>query len=96
MIRMVFETTNAALIADGEPPGKIMFLGLSRRNIELLQQGKPISFDGTPLGFLGTVIISFGETEQGILDAVRKAWNLQIPDVPPGVYVHPHIHGAPE
>ena len=54
--------------------GEILLYGLSRKNIESLVAGDPISFEGD--GFPDTLII-FGETEKDIADQLGYAglWN---------------------
>lgn len=47
--------------------GDTVIFGLSRLNLEKLQEGKPIAFDGSEVGMDGLrVLIMFGETEQAI------------------------------
>lgn len=54
--------------------GQLVILGLSRRNVELLQEGKPIAFDGAEVGLGGTrVLIMFGETEDEIARELAQA-----------------------
>ena len=49
--------------------GNMVIFGLSRLNIEKLQEGKPIHFDGKEVGINGqTFTIVFGETEEKIVD----------------------------
>lgn len=38
--------------------------GLSKRNIQLLKQGRPINVDLAPMGGTGSVMIFYGKTEQ--------------------------------
>ena len=57
----------------------IMLLGLSNLNLQKLQAGLPIAFDGKPFGYDGEVIIVWGETEQAIVDALRGA-GVQLPE----------------
>jgi hypothetical protein len=80
MIRMVFQLSGQ---------DRIFFFGLSKRNLELLQQGKPIFFDGRSMNLKGCVVIHFGETEQAILDEAKTRWGLEMPDVPPDALIHP-------
>ncbi len=51
---------------------KLIFLGLSARNLEKLKEGYPILFNAKTLGFDGEVCIAFGETEQHIVDDLKK------------------------
>lgn len=44
--------------------GKTLIFGLSAKNIELLMQGRPISFDLSDIGATGRVLIFYGRTEQ--------------------------------
>lgn len=49
--------------------GDMLILGLSKLNVEKLQEGKPIVFDATDFGFPGkTISIVYGETEAAIKD----------------------------
>lgn len=67
-------------LAGGRDDGKpILFIGLSRRNTELLLEGKPITFDATGFGLPGQVMLVGGETEEAILVEVLQA---KIPLVP--------------
>ena len=50
--------------------GEILLYGLSRKNIEKLIAGEPITFEGD--GFPHTVIM-FGENEKGIADQLGFA-----------------------
>lgn len=48
--------------------GDVVILGLSKANIERLQEGKPIFFDATELGLKDTkILITYGETEAAIM-----------------------------
>lgn len=52
--------------SDGTP---IILLGLSERNLELLRQGRPISFDcAKDLGLQLSILVVYGKTE----DAIRS------------------------
>lgn len=54
--------------------GDLVIFGLSRLNIERLQEGKPIAFDGDVVGLAGTrILILFGETEQTIMRELAEA-----------------------
>ena len=46
--------------------------GLSKGNIELLQQGRAIKFDMAQIGGEGTMVILYGETEQAIVEDLKK------------------------
>lgn len=51
-----------------------VIIGLSKRNIELLMQGKPIIFEGSEVGVPGKkFLIFYGVTEDAILDDLREA-----------------------
>jgi hypothetical protein len=48
--------------------GDLVIFGLSRVNLEKLQEGKPIAFDGDEVGLTGKrFLILFGETENDIV-----------------------------
>ncbi len=53
----------AAVHKDGRP---IAIVGLSRRNTELLLEGKPIEIDLAKFGLAGVLILLGGETEAAI------------------------------
>jgi hypothetical protein len=54
--------------------GNTVILGLTKRNLELLQEAKPIVFDASILGLPGIEIaITYGETEQHIMRAIGIA-----------------------
>ncbi|WP_221622907.1 hypothetical protein [Burkholderia ubonensis] len=54
--------------------GNTIFLGLSKRNVELLKEGKPIAFDASAIGIDGhTIVIMYGETELAIRDELIRA-----------------------
>ena len=57
--------------------GKVVILGLTKVNVERLQQGAPIFFDATELGLPeGTkILITYGETEQAILTELNQMMN---------------------
>jgi hypothetical protein len=48
---------------------RALFIGLSRKNVELLLEGRPIAFSGSEIGVpeMEQVIIAAGETEEEIL-----------------------------
>jgi hypothetical protein len=49
--------------------GDMLILGLSKLNVERLQEGKPILFDATDFGFPGkSISIIYGVTEEAIKD----------------------------
>lgn len=58
--------------------GPLLFIGLSRHNVRLLTEGKPIFRNRKgPQGellpsFLGAIAVMFGETEQAIYDELRR------------------------
>lgn len=50
----------------------LLIVGLSRKTIEVLQAGKPISIDLMgPLGKEGVVLLVAGETEEAILSEIK-------------------------
>jgi hypothetical protein len=52
--------------------GNVVLLGLSRMNVERLEGGMPIRFDGAEVGAPGLAfLIVFGETEQAIVAMLR-------------------------
>lgn len=54
--------------------GDLVIFGLSRMNLEKLQEGKPIVFDGKEVGLDGKrVLIIFGETENAIVRELAEA-----------------------
>jgi hypothetical protein len=54
--------------------GDTVIFGLSRLNVEKLQEGKPIVFDGGFVGFPGKrFLILFGETEDAIVQELAVA-----------------------
>jgi hypothetical protein len=57
-----------ALLSNGA-----IVLGLSEMNVRELKKGRPIRFDGRPMGFQGTVFICYGETEVAILHELQQA-----------------------
>jgi hypothetical protein len=51
----------------------VVLLGLSRRNVETLEEGRPLTFDGKCIGMPGVSFMLFvGETERGILEEFDK------------------------
>lgn len=50
-----------------------ILIGLTRRNLEALTAGRPITFDATPVGFTGTVVVVVGETNEDIAGQMRQA-----------------------
>lgn len=56
-----------------------VILGLSDKNIERMKAGDPIKFDGKEIGVPGrTFYIIYGETEQALVDDLRKAGILKV------------------
>lgn len=54
--------------------GDLVIFGLSRLNMEKLQEGKPIIFDGSEVGADGfRFLIVFGETENDIARDLMRA-----------------------
>ena len=54
--------------------GDLIVFGLSRLNLEKLQEGKPIAFDGSEVGLDGNrILIMFGETENDIAHELMRA-----------------------
>ncbi len=45
------------------PDGPVIGLGLSKRNVELLQQGNPVHVELADLKLKGHIIIFYGDTE---------------------------------
>lgn len=62
-----------ATLENGEP---LTVLGLSKMNLEKLQEGKPILFDNAELGLPGKTAILFGETEEDITGELAKLFQL--------------------
>lgn len=57
--------------------GDLVILGLSRMNLEKLQEGKPIAFDGDEVGIGGKrIMIMFGETENDIARELMQATTM--------------------
>lgn len=55
--------------------GNTHIFGLSRVNMERLQEGKPIRISGDEIGMPGHVfIISFGETEEAIAAEIQAVF----------------------
>jgi hypothetical protein len=54
--------------------GELVIIGLSRKNIEKLQEGLPIYFDGKEVHLDGCkFLITFGETEHAIIEDLNKS-----------------------
>lgn len=54
--------------------GESLIFGLSARNVELLQQGKPIQIDLREMGFeKGFVMIFYGRTEEDMTQSLIDA-----------------------
>jgi hypothetical protein len=52
--------------------GKLIFLGLTRRNTELLLLDRPIRIDLEEFGVRGQLILMGGETEDSIREQLRS------------------------
>ena len=65
----------ASVMEDGRT---FVFLGLSKINLEKLQEGKPIPIDLSVFGVPAEVLISYGETEEAIMAELRAA-GIQFP-----------------
>jgi hypothetical protein len=59
--------------------GKVLFLGLSRRNIELLTAGRPIRVIGKEVGCDHDIFIHFGETEAAMVKELIAA-GIRLPE----------------
>jgi hypothetical protein len=58
--------------AHGETMDVVM-LGLSRRNLETIETGRPLTFEGKCIEMPGVrFMLFFGETERGILEEFDK------------------------
>jgi hypothetical protein len=54
--------------------GNTVIFGLSKLNLEKLQEGKPIAIDGAHVGLDGTqILIMYGETELAIIHELEEA-----------------------
>jgi hypothetical protein len=53
--------------------GDLTIFGLSARNLELLQQGKPIMIDMAELGLAGRTMIFYGQTEEAMKTDIERA-----------------------
>ena len=53
--------------------GKVLFLGISRRNVELLMADRPIKVIGKEVGCDHDIYVFFGETEQAMVDSMLRA-----------------------
>lgn len=54
--------------------GDYVIFGLSKMNLEKLQEGKPIAFDGAEVGMPGMqFLIMYGETELVIIHELQGA-----------------------
>lgn len=60
----------SATLPDGR---KLVLLGLSSRNLELLRERKPAMINLDELGGANEVVIMWGETEQAIYDEMKGA-----------------------
>lgn len=58
-------------VSEGALTRPLMVLGLSRRNTELLLEGKPITFDGKEIGIDCRVVILGNETETDLYEDIR-------------------------
>ena len=64
--------------------GELVILGLSAKNIELLQQGKPIIVHGNDLGIKNIQILIFaGDTEETMAKEMEQ-------------FIHPELRDGPE
>lgn len=54
--------------------GNLVIFGLSKLNIERMQEGKPVAFDGAEVGLDGVrIMIMYGETEIAIVHELEEA-----------------------
>jgi hypothetical protein len=54
--------------------GNLVIFGLSKLNLERLQEGKPVAFDGAEVGLNGVrIMIMYGETEIAIVHELQEA-----------------------
>lgn len=49
-----------------------VIIGLSRRNTELLHDGKPILFDGLEVGLPVRILMLAGDTENDVIEDLRS------------------------
>jgi hypothetical protein len=58
--------------------GNTIIFGVSKLNIEKLQEGKPIAIDGAQVGIDGiSILIMYGETEIAIVHELQETTNGQ-------------------
>lgn len=54
------------------PKGRMLFLGLSDKNLQLLREGRPIKVIGAEVGVDHDVVIFHGRTEQEMVDSLQR------------------------
>ena len=62
-------------LEDGSP---FILLGISRLNVEKLQEGKPMLVDLTQLGLEGQIAIIYGETEDELAADLEKQFSIGV------------------
>lgn len=65
-----------AKAADGTT---LLILGLEKKNLEMLRQGRPMLIDGTKLGIPAHVYILYGDKPMDIVREL-KSYGLDLPD----------------
>ena len=68
--------------------GPIGFLGLTRENLDRLQDGRPIVVDLGEIEMEGRVVITFGETADDVVEALQVI-DDRVPDMPDVTPEHP-------
>lgn len=54
---------------DGKP---VLLLGLTYQNLKRLQADEPITFDGSPYGYQGKIMIFAGPTEASMARMIQR------------------------
>lgn len=50
----------------------VLLLGLSYKNLKRLQADEPITFDATPYGYAGKIMIFAGPTEESMVRMIER------------------------
>lgn len=60
--------------------GGILVVGITKGNVEKLQEGKPIYFEVKGKEPIKNIAIFYGENKMNILNELAKSLNMHIPD----------------
>jgi hypothetical protein len=62
--------------ASGDKGRRLIGLGLSAGNVQRLKEGKPIHLHADEMGFVGDIVIFYGETEDDMVRQLHETMDV--------------------